>query len=95
VIERVLVTGAYARAAEDPYDTLAAAATTLVVALHVVSFSVRMRSRGQALPHHGLCDLPGDMLAEIVPADGRPGAPGAAAANADGPVLDPAPSTHP
>ena len=85
----------YARAAEVPYDTLAAATTTLLVALHVASFSVHMRSRGQALPHHGLCDLPGDMLAETVPADGRPGALWAAGADADGPVLDSAPSTRP
>jgi lipopolysaccharide transport system ATP-binding protein len=61
-----------ARAVETAgYSMLAESITTLLVVPQAGTFSVRQRSQGQALPHHGLCNLEGDARVSILPARER------------------------
>jgi lipopolysaccharide transport system ATP-binding protein len=58
-----------ARVAEMPYPALAEQVPPVVVASHAGSFTITTRRTGQALTHHGLCDLEGDMVCEVLPCD--------------------------
>lgn len=50
----------YALADHMPLDILTEKTTRVVSASRIGAFSLMLRTEGQALPHHGLADLPGD-----------------------------------
>jgi len=56
----------YVRAGDMPYTMLADRTRTVLVVQGAGTFSVGFRTEGQALPHHGLCNLEGDVRIDIL-----------------------------
>ncbi len=57
----------YLHAADMPFEVLTSRMRTVIVVHAAGSFSVGLRTRGHALPYHGLCDLDGDVRVQLVP----------------------------
>ncbi len=56
----------YAQADAVSYPALAEALHATLIVADVGDFSVTARREGQALPHHGLCDLAGDVRLAVI-----------------------------
>jgi lipopolysaccharide transport system ATP-binding protein len=55
----------YAQAAAMSYPAIAERLQATLIVNNAGAFSVVARTTGQALPHHGLCDLPGDVRVAV------------------------------
>jgi lipopolysaccharide transport system ATP-binding protein len=55
----------YAQADAMTYPAMAERLQAILIMSHVGTFTVVARKMGQALPHHGLCDLDGDMKVAV------------------------------
>jgi energy-coupling factor transporter ATP-binding protein EcfA2 len=62
----------YAQAAALSYPAIAEAFHATLIVTNAGAFAVVARRDGQALPHHGLCNLDGDVRLTVLDAEGSP-----------------------
>jgi ABC-type polysaccharide/polyol phosphate transport system ATPase subunit len=60
----------YEHASQMPLETLSEKVVRVLSASRIGAFSVMLRTEGQALPHHGLADLPGDCQMVVIAPSG-------------------------
>ncbi|MGQ0604263.1 MAG: ABC transporter ATP-binding protein [Anaerolineales bacterium] len=60
----------YEHASHMPLETLSEKVVRVLSASRLGAFSIMLRTEGQALPHHGLADLPGDCQMVMIPPAG-------------------------